>query len=134
MIRTQCYSRDKERVDLQGLRRIMLELMEPRTIRLPGDPEELRHPNEWTEHEETGIMEFLQATTSATLDELGKVREMLLWVLGLIDSKHVFLPSEHSIRGYLKELVVIALFTASTVHQTVFTPKDIESQGSELWC
>ena len=54
----------------------MLELIEPRTIRLPGDPEELRHPNKWTEHKETGIIEFLRATVSASLNKLGKVREI----------------------------------------------------------
>ena len=80
MIRTQRSSKDKEKDDLQGLRRIMLELMEPRTIRLPGDPEELRHPDQWVEHEETGIMEFLQATKSASLDDLGKVRETAIIV------------------------------------------------------
>jgi len=46
----------------------------------------------------------------------------------------MFLPPNYSIRTYLKELVVVALFSASIVHQEVFPPDAIEAGGSELWC
>ena len=70
MINLRHHNKDSEREDLLGLRRIMLELMEPRVTRLAGD-EELSHPEEWMEEE--GIMDFLRATTTDSLDSLCKV-------------------------------------------------------------
>ncbi len=73
MMRAQRTNEDTERVDLLGLRRIMLELMEPRTCRYGDGEEELRHPEEWKEDEGSGIIDFLRATTTCSLEKLQKV-------------------------------------------------------------
>jgi len=72
-MRAQRTNEDTERGDLLGLRRIMLELMEPRTCRIGDGVEELRHPEEWKEDEASGIIDFLQATTTCSLDKLQQV-------------------------------------------------------------
>lgn len=72
-------SDETERTDIYGLRRIMLELMEPRVCEVQ---EELQYPERW-ESDRTGIVDFLRATTESSLSELRSVSSGLFLTCGI---------------------------------------------------
>ena len=57
-----------ERQDVQGIGRILMELMEPATFMDDPDTVSLREPERWNERQ--AIISFLEATVTGTLEEL----------------------------------------------------------------
>jgi hypothetical protein len=71
MIEERGICKEMGRKDLRGLGLVMVELMEPKTSTLNPDSIILQQPEKWPKN--IGILEFLAATETSSLDDLRTV-------------------------------------------------------------